>query len=1126
MNHDRRRPAGAFGPITAVALATALLGGAAGAVQAAPAEGASRPGLRPGAVFGAGSGSGGSGRTVTLVTGDKVTLDRAGKVTGVSAAEGRQGMTFRITRAADGHSLAVPRDAERLLADGTVDRQLFDVTRLVDLGYDDASRPDLPLIVTYPEGGSFAARSLSASGARVTRDLPSVNGDALRARKSEAATLWRTLTGTGADARSAAADGAAKVRKIWLDGKVEASLDRSTAQIGAPAAWAAGYDGTGVTVAVLDTGVDATHPDLKDRVDAQKNFSDTPDTVDRVGHGTHVASTVAGSGARSGGKYKGVAPGARIISGKVLDDSGAGRESDIIAGMQWAVDQGAKVVNLSLGGEDTPETDPVEQAVNRLSADSGTLFVIAAGNRGPAAATIGTPGSAAAALTVGAVDRTDAIADFSSHGPTADGSLKPDLTAPGVDIVAARAAEGVEGDPAADGYVSMSGTSMATPHVAGAAAILAQRHPDWTGEWIKDALTGSAAATPGLSAFAQGTGRTDIARAMDRPVTSSPALGFGTARWPHADDEPVTKEITYRNDGDRPVTLDLAAEAFGEDGKPAAEGMFTVSSQRLTVPAGGTATAAVTADTRAGTADGTFGGSVTATAADTTVRTAFGVNREPESYDLTVRHLDLRGKPSGNAQTGVYGLDGDIWKDYSDPEDGEFTVRLPKGRYALEGRVSTGADPGDVKLALLLHPKFALTRDTTLVMDARKAEPVRITVPDRAAKHTAATLNFGVGTGGSGYTSTYLVDDFGNLRVGQLGARLPAGEAFAQYNGTWTHGAVRYRPAWNRTGDLSGFTAKPRRQDFAELNLTVGAPAAGKTGTLTAAPLAPNGSWFDFDADEFALPHTGTEYVLPGVKWQYAVNQYGAPDADGEPRWEGGQTVTAPRSYTAGRSYTQRFNIGVFGPHLYSAGGEASGAIRLGDEFAAYVPLFSDGAGHVGVSDHTKARSALYADGTPVFTSDEPLNGETHALPAGRHTYRLTTDVSRAASLSAVSTRVTAEWTFRSGHVAGDAVKWLPLSAVRFTPRLGAASTAKAGKAFTVPFTIEGAATARTARKLAVTVSYDDGRTWKPAKTADRKRLELRHPARPGSVSLRVVLTDADGNTLKQTIHRAYRTTS
>jgi subtilisin family serine protease len=237
--------------------------------------------------------------------------------------------------------------------------------------------------VTYAKGRALAPSALSAAGARVSRDLPSVNGDALTARKSEGADLWETLTGSGGTARerSAAAD---RVEKIWLDGKVEAALDRSTAQIGAPEAWAAGYDGTGAKVAVLDTGVDGTHPDLKGRVDAAKNFSEAADTVDRVGHGTHVASTVAGSGAHSGGKYKGVAPGARLISGKVLDDDGHGEESGVIAGAQWAVAQGAEVVNLSLGGPDSPGDDPLEQAVNELSASSGALFVIAAGNEGPA----------------------------------------------------------------------------------------------------------------------------------------------------------------------------------------------------------------------------------------------------------------------------------------------------------------------------------------------------------------------------------------------------------------------------------------------------------------------------------------------------------------------------------------------------------------------------------------------------------------------------------------------------------------------------------------------------------------------------------------------------------------------
>ncbi|MGW0754977.1 S8 family peptidase [Streptomyces sp. NPDC002814] len=1099
--------------LVAAALTAALLG--------APESGAAQSaGGMPGT-----AGALGKTRTVTLVTGDRVTLDATGQVTGVLPGKGREGTAFRIARSAD-RTYVVPRDAERLLANGTADRRLFDVTQLVKWGYDDAARPDLPLIVTYAKGRTLAPSTLSAAGARVSRDLPSVNGDALKARKSEGADLWETLTGSGGTARerSAAAD---RVEKIWLDGKVEAALDRSTAQVGAPEAWAAGYDGTGVKVAVLDTGVDGTHPDLKGRIDAAKNFSEAADTVDRVGHGTHVASTVAGSGAHSGGKHKGVAPGARLISGKVLDDGGYGEESGVIAGAQWAVAQGAEVVNLSLGGPDSPGDDPLEQAVDELSASSGALFVIAAGNDGPAAGTVGSPGSAAAALTVGAVDRTDAMADFSSRGPTADGSLKPDLTAPGVDIVAAKAAEGTEGDPAADGYVSMSGTSMATPHVAGAAAILAQRHPDWTGERIKAALTASAKPTAGVSAFAQGTGRTDLTRALDQQLTTNPAtLGFPAQQWPHTDDQPATKTVTYRNDGDRPLTLDLSTEAYGEDGKPAAEGMFEVSPKQVTVPAGATATAQVTADSGASTADGSFGGALTATdGAGTTVRTGIGVHREVESYDLTVKHLDLQGKPARRSETGVQGLDNQIWNDYADDTDGEFTVRLPKGRYSLEGRIDTGATPGAGSLALLLNPKFSLTRDTTLVMDARKAKPVRITVPDSRAKHTDATFNFGFDIDGNRSVSSYM-GSFAKLRVGQFGARLPASEAFAQYNGTWTHGSTSYRPAVNRTGDLSGFTANLKRAQFAKVTIAAGETAKGKTGALVAAPILPGGFWADFYPNEFSLPATLTGYVLPGVKWRYSVSQDGAKDAEGDPVWDAAQWTAQPRSYSAGKQYTERFNTGVFGPHLtgpLTGGEDRPGAVRVGDTFLAYLPLFSDGAGHVGDSRYSEAKSTLYAGGTKVFAVDTDLAGVSYELPAAKRTYRLTTDVSRPTTLSSVSTRVTAEWTFTSAHVTGVGQR-LPLSVVRFTPRLSTESTAKAGTRFSVPFTVEGAATARTARKLAFSVSYDDGRTWHPAKAVDGKRLDLRHPAKAGAVSLRVTLTDAAGNTLKQTIHRAYRT--
>ncbi|MFF3711121.1 S8 family peptidase [Streptomyces phaeochromogenes] len=1108
--HQRRR-AVATAPAAAAlaaALGAGLLAGTSGSAQAAPAE-TPLPA---------------SARTVTLVTGDKVALDARGKVTGVVAAEGRKGIGFRVQQAA-GHAYVVPRDAEKLIANGTVDRRLFDVKRLVGGHYDDARRSDVPLIVTYDKGTSLSAGTFRSSGATVRRDLPSINGDAVRARKSEGSALWETLTsGTGS----------AKVRKIWLDGKVKATLDRSVPQIGAPAAHAAGYDGKGVKVAVLDTGIDATHPDLKDRIDAARNFSAAADTVDRAGHGTHVASTIAGSGAASpaGTKYAGVAPGARLLVGKVLDDSGEGDDSGVIAGMQWAVEQGAEVVNMSLGGEDRPGIDPVEQAVNDLSASSGALFVIAAGNEGPKEGTVGTPGSAAAALTVGAVDRQDAIAEFSSRGPTADGSLKPDLTAPGVDIVAARAAEGFMGEPAADGYVSMSGTSMATPHVAGAAAILAQQHPDWTGPQLKAALTASAKPTAATSAYTQGTGRVDVAGAVTQQLTSSPtSLGFGTQEFPHTDDQPVTKDVTYRNAGTGPVTLDLATEAYGDDGKPAAEGLFTVSPQRLTVPAGGEATATVTADTRAGTADGSFGGSVTATTADatnadgtTTARTSLGVTREVESYDLTIKHLDLKGKVPDDAATDIYGLDNDIWTEVADKKDGEVTVRLPKGRYALQGMFFAGAGR-----SVLLHPKFALTKDTTLVMDARKTEPVDITVPDGAAKPTGAMFFFHVDVNNKPYTTLYDAPSFGSIRVGQLGAPVPAAEASAMYHGIWTHKAVNYRLAWSRTGDLSGFTKTVRRSQLTKVKIVVGAPVKGRTATVWAAPLMPGG-FFNLFQTPGRLPLTGTDYVLPnGLKWFYQVSQFGAPDEEGDPTWENTQ-VGAPRAYAAGRDYTQRFNIGVFGPSLPSGalahGVDRPGALRAGDTFSAYLPLFSDGGGNVGDSVHTKARSSLHADGEKVFAVDEPLNGESHTVPAGRRSYKLDVDVSRSPAQSAVSTRVAATWTFTSAHVSGDTPERLPLTVVRFTPKLTTASTAKARTTLTVPFTLQGAATeVGSLRKLAFAVSYDNGGTWKKAQAVDGNLLKLRSPARPGTVSLRATLTDADGNTLKQTVYGAYRTT-
>ncbi|MCL7021120.1 S8 family serine peptidase, partial [Vibrio vulnificus] len=249
-------------------------------------------------------------------------------------------------------------------------------------------------------------------------------------------------------------------------------------------------------------------------------------TADTEGHGTHVASIAAGSGDRSDGTYRGVAPGADLLIGKVLGERG-GLDSWIIAGMEWAVDEGADIVNMSLGGDAGPAIDPMEDAVNQLSAGSDVLFVIAAGNDGPDEETVGSPGIAAGALTVGAVDRDDTVGDFSSAGPVPlrDGALKPDLSAPGVEIVAAAApgsAAELTGTPVTDGYLGLSGTSMATPHVAGAAALLRQRNPELTGAELKSTLVGSATAIDAAPART-GTGRLDLVRALDQTLTAGSA---------------------------------------------------------------------------------------------------------------------------------------------------------------------------------------------------------------------------------------------------------------------------------------------------------------------------------------------------------------------------------------------------------------------------------------------------------------------------------------------------------------------------------------------------------------------------------------------------------------------------
>ncbi|NYH40282.1 subtilisin family serine protease [Micromonospora jinlongensis] len=672
---------------------------------------------------------------LTLITGDQVDLVRAapGRVAAtVRPGPGRERIVFQ-TMEVDGALRVLPSDALPYVSSGVLDAKLFDVQKLAADGYGDAAQGNLPLIVRYQEPAAGRVRPLAV--AADARPLESINGAALRVGKGDLGGLWSTLAGTPTTRTTAAAPRlGGGIARIWLDGKVRPTLEHSVPQIGAPQAWAAGRDGTGVTVAVLDTGVDATHPDLAGRIAEARDFSASGSARDGHGHGTHVAATIAGSGNASAGLRKGVAPGARLLVGKVLDDGGSGYDSSIIAGMEWAAHSGAKVVSMSLGGDPTDGTDPMSQAVNDLTAETGALFVVAAGNAGEAR-TVGSPGAAAAALTVGAVDRADNLAEFSSRGPRlGDNGLKPEITAPGVGIVAARAAGTTMGTPVGDAYTTASGTSMATPHVAGAAAILAQEHPDWAAGTLKDALVSTTKANPALTVFEQGGGRVDVARALKQQVYASATADFGRIQTGTA---PVERTVTYTNGTKVAQTLRPVLELRNLDSGAAETDGVSVASGAVTVPAGGSVAVPLRADP-AKLARGPHGGWLVATGTDgVAVRTPVGLTVSGPLHQVTIKVLDRQGQLTLSPGLTLFGeqTESDFWGWWP----GEGTLQVEEGTYLLTAMIEHGA-PLDEQLTEAVEPELVVDRDLTVVLDARKGTPVRIETPKPSEQR--ATLSY------------------------------------------------------------------------------------------------------------------------------------------------------------------------------------------------------------------------------------------------------------------------------------------------------------------------------------------------------------------------------------------------
>ena len=283
---------------------------------------------------------------------------------------------------------------------------------------------------------------------------------------------------------------------VELDGRLEIQMNDVKEIHGVDLVWQdTGYTGAGVTMAIIDTGIDGNHSGVDDLDDDNSThdpkilaFYDAVNNpgltngsevepYDGNGHGTHCAGITTGTGAPTY-EYVGVAPKANLVGVKVLSDEGSGSYAQVMAGMQWTVDKrhefNIRAASMSLGGPAVSEwTTSEQESVNRMANEmmrAGVALFIAAGNAA-FSAQIGTPGSAEDAITVGALDKNTAIAIYSSQGPTEEGRIKPNIAFVGSDVMAPDANTG-------DGYVALSGTSMATPGAAGVAVLMFQANPD------------------------------------------------------------------------------------------------------------------------------------------------------------------------------------------------------------------------------------------------------------------------------------------------------------------------------------------------------------------------------------------------------------------------------------------------------------------------------------------------------------------------------------------------------------------------------------------------------------------------------------------------------------------------
>jgi hypothetical protein len=425
-------------------------------------------------------------------------------------------------------------------------------------------------------------------------------------------------------------------------------------------------------------------------------------------------------------------------------------------------------------------------------------------------------------------------------------------------------------------------------------------------------------------------------------------------------------------------------------------------------------------------------------------------------------------------------------------------------------------------------------------MDARAGKPVSVGVPRAGATSVIGALDFTIqAVDGSSIGFSVLSRGFDGVYSAQVGGAGTVKGLLSQVTSQWgqvdadgraLNSPYAYLLNWYERGRFpTGFSRTVTDRQLAKVQIGLAREATGAQGEKVAFPRLPgdnSGGWsagFGYD-----LPHTHTEYYNTddGVEWSSLFLQM-TPSTDPDfpfpmPVSENDSSWTA---YRAGRAYHETWNQGVFGPAFPPRDIPYPWAERSGDTMLIGVPVYSDGAGRAGYSETEKASVTVDRDGTRV--GEAPALGAKFTVPADAGQYRVAVDATRGTPFN-LSTRESVVWTFRSGRVGGDKPLALPLSAIRFTPKLDLNNAAPADSLYAIPVEVRrqsGSAGGRVTT-LTVQVSFDDGKTWNrsvvlPGPTGGV--VLLRHPAGSGFVSLKAASADTEGNTVEQTIIHAYR---